>query len=98
MSNIYLGIDVGSKTLGLAIGKHGFAFATTTLYFPEHDFDHASHQLLSYMKQEQINYLVIGYPKRLNNHKSSTTIMIEKFLAIIEQLLMIEQSDMPIKL
>lgn len=62
----YLGIDLGSKTLGLARGEGKIAFSWKTIRFPEHDFKNAIIQLQTAIKQYQPNVLVFGYPLNMD--------------------------------
>lgn len=64
----YLGLDLGSKSLGLAISESGIiANSYTTKYFKDHDYDEAARTISSIIMQEKITCLVIGLPKHMNN-------------------------------
>lgn len=64
----YLGLDLGSKTLGLSISTSGIiAGAYDTLYFKDDDYSEAINLLLDVIKKESIDVLVIGLPKHMNN-------------------------------
>lgn len=64
-----LGLDLGTRTLGVAISDITEIIATfyTTIRFEELDFDHALDELEKIIKQEQIEKLVLGLPKNMNN-------------------------------
>ena len=58
--NKYLGLDVGTKTLGLSISLSGIiASPLETLRFEEYNY--------------QITDVVIGFPKHMNNDLSKTS-------------------------
>ena len=64
----YLGIDLGSKTMGLAISETGvIATGITTLRFKEDDYDEAFRLLVEWVQNEKITDVIIGLPKHMNN-------------------------------
>ncbi|WP_339048153.1 Holliday junction resolvase RuvX [Spiroplasma endosymbiont of Colias croceus] len=63
----YLGIDLGSKTLGLARGEGKIAFSWKTIRFPEHDFNNAIIQLQNAIKEYDADILVFGYPLNMDS-------------------------------
>ena len=65
----YLGLDLGSKTLGIATSDLTNTFATTltTLNFKDEDYDELINQLLSIIKENNITKIVLGFPKNMNN-------------------------------
>lgn len=64
----YLGIDLGSKSLGLAISTSGIiANSYQTLYFKEDNYHDAAHIINKLIKSEAFTDIVIGLPKHMNN-------------------------------
>ncbi|WP_162140098.1 Holliday junction resolvase RuvX [Haploplasma axanthum] len=64
----YLGLDLGSKSLGLSISESGIiANSYKTLYFKNDDYFEASKIIADIMKKENFQVLVIGLPKHMNN-------------------------------
>ncbi len=64
----YLGVDLGSKTIGLAISESGIiAQALTTLRFTEDQYDEAVAMIVKHSKAQHIDVIVLGYPKHMNN-------------------------------
>ncbi|QWB96547.1 Holliday junction resolvase RuvX [Mycoplasmatota bacterium] len=64
----YLGIDLGSKTIGLSISSSGIiAESYDTLYFSSNKYDEAVEKIINVVKLEHINVIVLGYPKHMNN-------------------------------
>jgi len=65
----YLGLDLGSKTLGIATSDLTNTLATTltTLNFKDEDYDELINQLLPIIKENNITKIVLGFPKNMNN-------------------------------
>lgn len=64
----YLGIDPGSKSLGLAISDSGIIASTyKTLYFEENNYLEAINLIHDIITLEHIDVCVIGLPKHMNN-------------------------------
>jgi len=64
----YFGIDLGSKTMGIAVSNSGvIASGLTTLRFPEDNYEVALNMLIELIKENNINVVVVGLPKHMNN-------------------------------
>jgi len=65
----YLGLDLGTKSLGVAISDVTKTIATTykTLHFEEDDYEKALELLEPILKEEKIEKIVLGFPKNMNN-------------------------------
>lgn len=65
----YLGLDLGSKTLGIAISDRTNCIASvyTTLYFDNEDYDSLILPLKEIIDKEEISSLILGLPKNMNN-------------------------------
>ncbi len=64
----YLGIDLGSKTIGLAISSSGIiAESYDTLRFKDDLYEEAVQKIINVVKLEHIDVIVMGYPKHMNN-------------------------------
>ena len=63
-----MGLDVGSKTIGIAVSDaFGWtAQGITTLYWDENDFQTVRGQLADLIKEHDITEVVIGLPKNMN--------------------------------
>jgi putative Holliday junction resolvase len=68
MQNRIIGLDLGSKTCGVAISDQGrlVARALTTIRFPSDDYDDCFDQLLELLESEKIKDIVLGLPKHMN--------------------------------
>ena len=65
----YLGLDLGSKTLGIAISDLTETLATTltTLNFKDEDYDKLALLLEPIIKENNVDKIVLGLPKNMNN-------------------------------
>ncbi len=64
----YLGLDLGSKTLGVALSETGIiAQALDTFRFKEDDYEEALNIVIQLIKAHQIKTIVLGLPKHMNN-------------------------------
>ncbi len=64
----YLGLDLGSKTLGIAISDQTGTIASTykTIRHNE-DYRHLLNVIRDVIEEENIKAIVLGYPKNMNN-------------------------------
>lgn len=61
----YLGLDLGTKTLGLAISNGLIATSLKTIRYE--DIDKLIIELQKIIKENNIDCLVLGFPKNMNN-------------------------------
>lgn len=63
-----LGLDVGSKTIGVAISDalKLTAQGITTINWDEHDMSSADEELKSIIHEYEISQIVIGFPKNMD--------------------------------
>lgn len=90
MSRI-LAIDYGRKRTGIAVSDPLQIIASGLTTVPTHqlmDF------LLNYIKQEQVECIIIGHPKLLNNEDSENMKNIVPFINRLKKIL----PDMPVQL
>ena len=64
-----LGLDLGTKTLGIAISdpNNKIALPLKVLKFKEGDYSLILTELRQIIKEKQITDIVLGYPKNMNN-------------------------------
>lgn len=91
----YLGLDLGSRTLGLAISDAlgMFARAYDTLRFEDDDYDYAINETINICKKEGINEIVLGNPKHMNGDEGIRSQISYDFKKKIE-----EKSDIKVHL
>ena len=65
----YLGLDLGSKTLGISISDRTNTIASvyTTIYFKEDDYDSLFPIIKDIIDKEGITAIILGFPKNMNN-------------------------------
>lgn len=65
----YLGLDLGTKTLGLSLSDVTGTIASTykVIRFDENDFDILLPQIKEIVLKEGVGELVLGLPKNMNN-------------------------------
>ena len=65
----YMGLDLGSKTLGVAISDPTKTIANvlTTIRFKDENYDLLISPLADIIKEYQISKIILGYPKNMNN-------------------------------
>ena len=65
----YLGLDLGSRTLGISMSDitHTIASTYKTIRFTENDYDSLFEQINEIVKEYQIVKIVLGFPKNMNN-------------------------------
>lgn len=71
-----IAVDYGSKRCGLAVTDPTKTIASSLETVPTHQL---STYLADYMKKEQVECMVIGEPRRLNNTSSETTEKVHAF-------------------
>ena len=64
-----LGLDLGSKTLGMAISDYTGMIASRldTLYFDNEDYDSLLESLRKIIDDENVEKIVLGLPKNMDN-------------------------------
>lgn len=81
-----LGLDLGSKTLGIAISDKTNVIASvyTTLYFKNEDYESLLFPLKEIITKEQIDTLVLGLPKNMNNTLGERAMITLNFKTMLE--------------
>lgn len=64
----YVGLDLGSKTLGIAISDElgMIARSVETFRFPEDQYEHAVNHLIHFCEKEKVTAVILGLPKHMN--------------------------------
>lgn len=65
----YLGLDLGTKTLGVAMSDTTLTIASTykTIFFKDEDYESTIDELKSIIKDYDITKIILGLPKNMNN-------------------------------
>ena len=88
----YLGLDLGTRTLGLSISDltHTIASTYKTIRYEENDYDFLLEELKKIIEQEKIEKLVLGLPKNMNNTIGESAERCLNFKKLLEEKLNIE--------
>ena len=65
----YLGLDLGTRTLGVSISDQTHTIATTykTIRYEEENYEFLLKELKEIIEKEQIEKIILGLPKNMNN-------------------------------
>ena len=82
----YLGLDLGTRTLGVSISDSTKTVATTysTIHFEEKDYDKAWKELSTILEKEPIEKIILGYPKNMNGSIGPRALETEEFKKKLE--------------
>jgi putative Holliday junction resolvase len=72
-----LGIDYGSKRIGLAVTDPLQIFASPLITVSPGDFDN---YIKDFLKTNEVDAFVIGYPVQMNNQPSTSVVYINPFI------------------
>lgn len=84
----YLGLDLGSKTLGVSISDLTNTVASslyTTIRFKEEDYEYAIKELEPIITENKITDIVLGLPKNMNNTLSTRALICLEFKEKLEK-------------
>lgn len=83
----FLGLDLGSKTLGVSISDTTNVIASLykTIRFKDNDYDSALSELESIILDNGITTIVLGFPKNMNNTIGERAELTLKFKEKLEQ-------------
>ena len=77
-----IGIDYGRKRIGLAVTDPFHIFASPLATVNAHEFDEF---INDYLKKEEVEAFVVGYPVNLNNQPSESVKYIDPFIRRLER-------------
>lgn len=88
----YLGLDLGTRTLGISISDTTATIANSykTIRFNEGDYEALIPELKTIIEEYNIGKIVLGFPKNMNNTVGDRGITTLNFKEKIEKLLNIE--------
>ena len=81
-----LGLDLGSKTLGISISDKTNCIASvyTTIFFNNEDYSSLILPLKEIIDKEDIDTLVLGLPKNMNNSLGERALITLEFKKMLE--------------
>ena len=80
----YLGLDLGTKTLGVAISRSGIIVNKLNTIRHENNLKFLLNEVIKICEEESIDLIVLGYPKNMNNTIGEKALYIEKFKKLLE--------------
>lgn len=82
----YLGIDLGSKTIGLAMSDPTFTIATSykTIFFKDEDYASTIDEIKKIVKEYGISKIILGLPKNMNNTLGERALITMKYKELLE--------------
>jgi len=84
----YLGLDLGSRTLGIAISTSGIiASNLETIRFRDDEYDYAINYTKELCIKEKIDVVVLGLPKHMNGDEGIRADISKDFKKKLEELL-----------
>ena len=83
----YLGIDLGSKTVGLAMSDITLTIASTykTIFFKDEDYRSTISEIKDIIKEYNITKIILGLPKNMNNTLGERAEITLKYKELLEQ-------------
>ncbi len=83
----YLGIDLGSKTVGLAISDTTLTIATSfkTIFFKDEDYLSTIEEIKNIVNENNIVKIVLGLPKNMNNTLGERAKITIKYKELLEE-------------
>ena len=83
----YLGLDLGTKTLGLSLSDKTNTIATPyeTIHFKENEYAGVLKSLEKIVKEKEITDFVLGLPKNMNNSLGFASERSLEFKKILEE-------------
>lgn len=82
----YLGIDLGSKTVGLAMSDTTLTIASTykTIFFKDEDYRSTINEIKDIIKEYNITKIILGLPKNMNNTLGERAEITLKYKELLE--------------
>ncbi len=82
----YLGLDLGVKSLGVAISDeaHVIASPLKVIHFPKEQYDIALKELSNILEEYKISKIALGFPKNMNGSLGFASTRSLKFKEMIE--------------
>lgn len=82
----YLGIDLGSKTVGLALSDPMHVIASTykTIFFENEDYESTISEIIDVIEKNDIGKIILGFPKNMNNTLGERANITLKYKELLE--------------
>ncbi len=87
----YLGLDLGSKTLGISMSDKTGVFASSYKTIRhDNNYDYLISELINIVKENEIDKIVLGFPKNMDNTIGEKGKLSQEFSKKIEKKINIE--------
>jgi len=88
----YLGIDLGSKTVGLALSDETLTIAISykTIFFDNEDYASTINEIKKIVNEYNIKKIIMGLPKNMNNTLGERALITLEYKKLLEEALDIE--------
>lgn len=81
-----IGLDLGTRTIGIAISRTGIiANPYTLLKYGDDDYDYLASEIKKIVEKENVSKIVLGFPKNMNNTCGFATERTKKFQEVLEK-------------
>ena len=80
----YIGLDLGTKTLGISLSNGIIATNYTTLRHEE-EYDRLVEEVAKIVDEKKVDVIVLGYPKNMNNTVGERAQISEEFKKKLEE-------------
>lgn len=81
----YLGLDLGSRTLGVAISdKTGMIASSHSIIRHNEEYEMLLEKVSNLVEEYEVDEIVLGYPKNMNNTIGEKAQLSEKFKIMLE--------------
>lgn len=83
----YLGIDLGSKTVGIAMSDPTRTIASTfkTIFFSNEDYKSTIDEIKQIVNDYDVKKIIIGLPKNMNNTLGERAIITTEYKKLLEE-------------
>ena len=83
----YLGIDLGSKTVGLAMSDLTGTIASTfkTIFFKDENYKSTIDEIKQIVEEYDIKKIIIGLPKNMNNTLGERALITTEYKNMLEE-------------
>lgn len=88
----YLGVDLGSKTVGLSLSDETLTIASAykTIFFDNEDYSSTINEIKNIVKDNNVKKIVMGLPKNMNNTLGERALITLEYKELLEKNLDIE--------
>lgn len=83
----HLGLDVGSKTIGLAVSDSSALIAQARQVLKRQGHEKDADAILAFVQSEQVDSIIVGMPYELDGRIGHRARLVQQFIAVLERTL-----------